>query len=111
MARDIPERQDLAVNRQGTYANESEIAPDDRALLETPTGELAGRDPADIEDDTLAADDDIAMDVGAVPMSEITADVPDDGYGETIDGLSDIEEAVRQQAEDRALGDDEDYLA
>lgn len=111
MAKPIPERQDISTGRDSEFANEPDAGVYDRPNLETPTGELAGRDPEDIEPDSLEADDAVWMDVSARPASEVTAHDPTSGYDETIDGLSDLEEAVRQQAEDRTLGDDEDYLA
>jgi hypothetical protein len=51
------------------------------------------------------------MDVATQPMSEITAGNDASGGHETADGLADLEESVRQQVEDRATGDDRDYIA
>lgn len=111
MAREPGERQDFAVGEESTYANETDAGTYDAPILETPTGELEGRDPEDIDPNSLEADDALRMDVSARPASEVTAHDPTSGYDETPDGLSDLEEAVRQQAEDRALGDDEDFRA
>jgi hypothetical protein len=74
------------------------VNPEDRALLETPAGREndSGADPG-----TLAEDEIRHPEVGAVPMSTITGR-HDDGSGanETVDGLDEIQEAVRHAAED-----------
>ena len=74
------------------------VNPEDRALLETPAGREndSGADPG-----TLTEDEIRHPEVGAVPMSTITGR-HDDGSGanETVDGLDEIQEAVRHAAED-----------
>jgi hypothetical protein len=101
-------RGDRTLPADSPFANEGELDPSDEALYEA--GSDPGLDPEDRIPDTLDDDDDVHQDVSARPASDVTADVPDDGYGETVDGLSDLEEEVRRQAEDRALGDDLDML-
>ena len=77
---------------------ESRISPSDRVLLESPLGRENdfGADPG-----TLAEDEIRHPEVGARPMSTITGR-HDEGSGanETIDGLDEIQEAVRHAAED-----------
>ena len=87
------------------------LKPEDRALLESPLGRENdfGADP-----DTLAADQIRHPEVGARPMSTITGR-HDEGSGanETVDGLDEIQEAVRHAAEDLPAserGDDFDKL-
>ena len=90
----------------------AEVAkPDDAALLESPLGRENdfGADPG-----TLAADEIRHPEVGARPMSTMTGR-HDEGSGanETVDGLDEIQEAVRHAAEDLPAserGDDFDKL-
>ncbi|WP_181702039.1 hypothetical protein [Chthonobacter albigriseus] len=111
MGKQFPEHQDVAPGEESTFANEGDAGVYDAPNLETPTGEQERPDPEDIDPNSLEADDAVWMDVSAQPASVTTGHDPTSGYDETPDGLSDLEEAVRQQAEDRALGDDEDFLA
>jgi hypothetical protein len=81
---------------------------EDGVLLESPLGRENdfGADPG-----TLTEDEIRHPEVGAVPMSTITGR-HDDGSGanETIDGLDEIQEAVRQGAEDTPLSErDKDF--
>ncbi|WP_181706129.1 hypothetical protein [Chthonobacter rhizosphaerae] len=103
-------RQTLSPDEQSIYANETELDASDIALVEE-IAEDSGRDPEDREEGSLTDDDALYMDVSAHPASETTAISETSGYEETEDGLSDLEETIRQQAEDRALGDDEDFIA
>lgn len=103
-------RQTLSPGEESPYANETELDPSDEALVRAEAAD-SGLDPADRVPGTLMDDDALQMDVSAHPASETTAIDETSGYDETEDGLSDLEEAVRQQAEDRALGDDEDFIA
>lgn len=80
---------------------DSPIEPSDAAVFETPFGR---------EDDhgtitaTPAAEEIEDIDVSARPASEITG-APDPGTTrETVDGLDETEEAVRQAAEDEISG-------
>lgn len=84
--------------------NEAEIA----AVLESPTGEVAG-DPADREAGTLSDDDDVHADVSSTPMSDRVVVDSLSGDRETVDGLDELDEAVRQQSEDKAPGTTEDF--
>ena len=74
------------------------LRPEDRALLESPLGRENdfGADPG-----TLAEDEIRHPEVGAHPKSEITGR-HDEGSGanETIDGLDEMQEAVRHATED-----------
>jgi hypothetical protein len=79
----------------------------DRALLESAVQET--RDPADAEEDDLAADSAVRFDVGTQPVDTSGRALEDDGYAENADGLDAVVESVRRQAEDHATGDDEDY--
>lgn len=110
MPKDFPEQRDPNTGTEGIYANRADISPADRALLESATAEAA-REAADKQPGTLADDDDVNSDVRAEPLSETTRGFETSGYEETADGLDDTEEAVREQAEDRATGDNEDFVA
>ena len=74
------------------------LKPEDRVLLESPLGreDDFGADPG-----TLAEDEIRHPEVGAHPKSEITGR-HDEGSGanETIDGLDEMQEAVRHATED-----------
>src|SRR3954471_263235 len=84
--------------RTGKQPAADVVNPDDRALLESPLGREndSGADPG-----TLTEDEIRHPEVGAVPMSTITAR-HDEGSGanETVDGLDEIQEALRHAAED-----------
>src|SRR3954471_5447381 len=84
--------------RTGKQPAADVVNPDDRVLLESPLGRENdfGADPG-----TLAEDEIRHPEVGAVPMSTITGR-HDEGSGanETIDGLDEVQEAVRHGAED-----------
>lgn len=107
MAKDFPEQRRPNVPSTG-YSAEGELLDADQPILETAGGE-SRRDPEDRDGMSLDDDDALTMDVSSQPMSEITSVNDASGSSETPDGLDDIEESVRQQAEDRALGDDLDY--
>lgn len=100
-------RDDRPPGEKSRFANQGEISPADRAALGDERER--GPEPEDRVPGTLDDDDATRMDVSAVPASERTARSETSGYEETIDGLDDTEETVRQQAEDRALGDDQDF--
>lgn len=108
MAKDFPEQRRPNVPSTG-YAAEGELISADQPLLENPEGELRA-DPAD-HDGTDFDDEALAMDVATQPMSELTSVNDASGSSETPDGLDEIDEMLRQQVEDRALGDDLDYKA
>jgi hypothetical protein len=103
-------REKVGPGEESNFARESELDASDRALVEA-MDQDSGPDPEDRVPGSLSDDDDLYMDVSAVPASERTAVSEASGYDETEDGLSELEEAVRQQAEDRALGDDQDFKA
>ena len=71
----------------------------DRPLLETPGGRAYEDDGLD-DPESLAAEEIADIAIGAVPLSEITADGDPGSDPETIDGLDPLEEEVRRQAED-----------
>jgi hypothetical protein len=94
---------DEATELYGTKPQRSaEVAPADRVLLDS---DLGHEDDHGITlPEALAYDELEGADVGARPVSEITAE-PDPGTpDETIDGLDPTEEAVRREAEDRPVG-------
>jgi hypothetical protein len=109
MTKDFPEQRGPNAPSTG-YAAEGELIDADQPILESPGGE-SRRDPADREPASLDEDDALYMDVATQPMSEFTAADGGAGLIDTADGLDEIEESVRQQAEDRATGDHEDYIA
>lgn len=82
------------------FANEREIDSGTARTLGGPTG----REDNPNADPNIAAED-MKQPVGAVPRSAVTgAHDPGTGANETADGLSDIEEMTRQEAEDDAPG-------
>jgi hypothetical protein len=88
---------------------DGELTDSDRALLESAAQEK--RDPTDAAPDSLEANDAIRLDVGTQPASVTSRQALEyDGYEDNIDGLAPLEEVVRQQAEDRATGEEEDYI-
>lgn len=89
---------DPGVRRQSHFANTGDPAVEEGDPLQTPAGREDGAGgaggPDPVEGEARA------IDVGAVPMSEITG-APDPGTThETIDGLDETEEATRRAAED-----------
>lgn len=98
------DRDEIAAKRKSSsYANGAQVGDADAPVLPG----IAGRE------DNLGADPasesrlDIAQPVGAVPRSEVTgAHEPGMGANETVDGLSDTEEAARRAAEDETEVDD-----
>jgi hypothetical protein len=92
----------LETRANSEFANEAELTPDEAVLLPTPLGHegTPGAEPG-----TLSAEDALQP-VGAIPRSQETGR-HDSGSGanETIDGLSETEEALRQAAEDSVPGD------
>lgn len=96
MARNSPERNaGSEARKHSRFANEGEVIPADEPALDGPTGRQGGAEDVTEE----GPDEELSVDVGAQPMSEITA-----RREETEDGLDDTEEAVRREAEDRPLG-------
>jgi len=89
--------------RASRYANEAEVSPRDRPLLDSPAGR--DNDAGSSDQDAATQDEVRRVDVGAVPRSGITGQ-HDSGSGadETIDGFDDTEEAVRIAAEDTPTG-------
>lgn len=109
MTKDFPEQRRPNVPSTG-YAAEGELIDADQPVLESAGGE-SPRDPEDHVPESLADDDALYMDVATQPISEVTAVNDASGSHETADGLDEMDEAVRQQTEDRATGDDRDYIA
>ena len=78
---------------------ETTISPSDRVLLETPLGRENDFGLAD--HGTLNEDEVVRPEIASRPKSEVTGR-HDEGSGanETIDGLDEIQEAMRHAAED-----------
>lgn len=90
------------------YAEEPEISAADEPILETPMARQD--DHAVIGRGTLYADEVGSINLGGRPRSEITAD-PEPGTDvDRDDGLSDLEEEIRQFAEDTAVGENDGDL-
>ncbi|WP_152045979.1 hypothetical protein [Aureimonas psammosilenae] len=102
------EERDDALPQDKAYANEADLDASDRALLGL-EAEDENRDEADREDGSLSGDDDVYRDVGTQPRSETTAVLSDNDDQETLDGLDELEESVREQAEDRVVGNPNGY--
>jgi hypothetical protein len=98
----------VADARKNANPGDNELTDSDRALLEGAAQEK--RDADDADANSLAADDAVRLDVGTQPASTTSSQsLESDGYEENVDGLDPTEAAVRQQAEDHATGDGEDY--
>ena len=84
------------------YANTSQTDPGDRAILESATGRVAPDDDGEQSDIESVREDEIReKSFGSEPASERTNfHTSGSGAIETDDGLDEIEEAVRQAAED-----------
>lgn len=108
MPREFPEQREPNDRREREFAETSDLSATDRALLESATAEALA-DPADGAATSLVDDDAVHMDVSTEPTSE--RELVDDATGahETDDGLDETDEAVRQQAEDKAPGSREDF--
>src|SRR5690349_5917375 len=86
------------------FANEGELPRTDPALSDTPTGR---EDHLGLAEAPPLVGSEIKKPIGAQPRSEITGQ-HDAGSGanETVDGLTETEEALRQAAEDTPSGHD-----
>jgi hypothetical protein len=102
------EERDGALPQDGAFANEDDLHPSDRTAMGI-GAEDENLDEADREAGTLADDEAVRMDVGTEPMSETTAADFDNDDQETLDGLDELEESVREQAEDRPIGGGRDF--
>lgn len=110
MAKQVSTIEDITTVR-GSATDAAELSESDRVLLESATG-VAQPDESDDADPALSAARAAAfLDFASMPVDSEEDHLNQAGYDETVDGLSDIEEATRQQAEDRVTGDDEDYIA
>jgi hypothetical protein len=102
------DRDELAEKRGKTgYANTAEVSSSDAPVLPSATGrdDNMGGDPAS----AMAAE--IDQPIGATPRSAVTGHHdPGMGADETVDGLSDSEEMLRQAAEDETEVDDFEEL-
>ncbi|MCK1353480.1 hypothetical protein IVB56_20910 [Bradyrhizobium sp. CW7] len=88
---------------ESEFANTAQVRGSDRVLLPGISGreDDLGADPAS----SSAAD--VDQPIGARPRSEVTGQhQPGMGADETVDGLSETEEAVRAAAEDETEVDD-----
>ncbi|MCQ8781468.1 hypothetical protein [Mangrovibrevibacter kandeliae] len=103
MARELPEQREFDMGRGTATRGNSELDPSDIELVEVELRDDM-RDPADREPGTLADDDALYVDVSAEPASEVTGTLPMTDDAETEDGLDDLEEVVREEAEERPLG-------
>lgn len=87
------------------FANEAELQPDEAVLVATPLGResVPGAEPG-----ALTADDAVQP-IGAIPRSQETGR-HDSGSGanETVDGLTETEEALRVAAEESVPGEADD---
>ena len=108
MPRDKPDLLDAAAGRGAAPLNPGELSEADRTILESATGE-AQPEHDDQDPEMTAAEDAAYLDAASLPVREGGANQNEAGYDETVDGLSDTEETIRQQAEDHATGDDEDF--
>jgi hypothetical protein len=90
--------------RQSEFANEAFVNDADVPALDA----LADRGGNQGAEPGAASEDDVHQPIGARPRSETTGR-HDDGAGanETVDGLSDTEEATRRAAEDLPTGRNE----
>lgn len=102
------EERDAALPQDRGFANEEELHPSDRALAGI-EAEDESLDAEDRQPGTLADDEATQMDVGTEPRSEETAADYDNDDQETLDGLDELEESVREQAEDRPIGSGRDF--
>lgn len=109
MAKQKPDIQDVVSGHGAPAQNPGELSESDRVVLESATGE-AQPDHDDQDPEMTVAEDEAYLDAASLPVRETDGNKNNTGYDETIDGLSDIEETTRSQAEDRAIGDDEDYI-
>ena len=108
MAKLRQEERDGALPQDGAYANEDDLDPSDRAVMGI-EAEDESLDAADREVGTLADDEAVQMDVGTEPVSERTSNDFDNDDQETLDGLDELEESVREQAEDRPIGSGREF--
>jgi hypothetical protein len=84
------------------FANEAEVARNDRVLLETPGGTLTDKDPGE----ESLAEAEVKGISTARPTSDVTGVADSGSDEETSDGLNSTEESLRQAAEDAPVGDD-----
>jgi hypothetical protein len=102
------DRDELAEKKSASnYANTAQVNAADAQILEGVTGreDNLGANPG--SDSQL----DIDQPIGANPRSEVTGrHEPGMGANETVDGLSDTEESLRQAAEDETEVDDFEEL-
>ena len=87
------------------FANEAELQPDEAVLVATPLGResVPGGEPG------MLTAEDAVQPIGALPRSQETGR-HDSGSGanETVDGLTETEEALRVAAEESVPGEAED---
>jgi hypothetical protein len=84
------------------FANQGEIPRTDPAESDTPTGR---EDHLGLAEASAVAGSEIKKPIGATPRSLVTgAHDPGSGANETIDGLTDTEEALRRAAEETPSG-------
>lgn len=102
------DRDEIAEKLQSSrYANGAQVGDADAPVLPG----IAGREDNQGADPASVSSLDIAQPIGAVPRREVTgAHEPGTGADETIDGLSETEEAVRRAAEDETEVDDFEEL-
>jgi hypothetical protein len=84
------------------FVNQGEIPRIDPAESDTPTGR---EDHLGLAEASAVAGNEIKKPIGATPRSLVTgAHDPGSGPNETIDGLTDTEEALRRAAEETPSG-------
>lgn len=95
----------LETRADSEFANEAELRPEEAVLVATPLGResIAGAEPGSF------TTDDALQPVGAIPLSQETG-LHDSGSGanETVDGLTQTEEALRVAAEESVPGESDD---
>jgi hypothetical protein len=93
------------LNTASEFANEGEVNEADGAALLSPTGR---EDHLGLTESGRIAASEIKKPVGARPRSEVTGrHDAGSGANETADGLTSLEEALRQAAEDIPVGSSE----
>jgi hypothetical protein len=89
------------LEHESRYANAAEVSEQDEPLLETPTGRA---DDEGVADPSSLLAEEIASIPIAQPRSAITGRGDPGNDDETADGLNELEEAIREEAEERPLG-------
>jgi hypothetical protein len=93
-------------HRDSEFANQGEIQNTDPAECDTPTGR---EDHLGLAESGATAGSEINKPIGARPRSQVTGrHDPGSGANETVDGLTDMDEALRHAAEDTVSGGEDE---